>query len=275
MAPKKFFRNRGKAGKAKKRMMRKADMNNNDILKRTIQVTGGLTPSQGITVSNYVGTWWSPVPDLSTNNSNPLFNAPEFTLFRNMYDQFRVTGLRLKLIPRIKTAEAGALVTGEGSGDLTYGRGVAYTVEDRDGIAPLSIPSLKRYASVKTHSIFKTISRSYSVNYRKANLWFDCQDPAGIHDVARSLGVAGGITVYAESFPEPKNTIINDPWYDIEVSYYVTFKGRAMPSLKVDDNGTVSVGASFPTTELPVSAETNTDENPSVGAIDASGNRIV
>lgn len=259
----------------KKKMLRKARMNNNDLCYRTIQASGGLTPVQGVAVSNYVGTWWSPIPSLSSTASNPLFNLPEFTLFRNMYDQFRVNGVTVRLIPRIKTAEAGALVTAEGNGGLTYGKGVLWSVEDRDGVAPLSIASLKRYASVKTQSIYKTFQRSYRVNYRKANVWFDCQDPAGLNDVARSLGITGGITVYAESFPEPKNTIINDPWYDIEVKYYVVFKGKAIPSMTEDASGNVLVAADFPVTETVMYAEENTDKNPHSGAIDLSGNRIV
>lgn len=259
-----------------KRVMRKkATMNNNDLCYRTIQASGGLTPTQGVAVSNYVGTWWSPIPSLSSTASNPLFNLPEFTLFRNMYDQFRVNSVSVKLIPRIKTAEAGALVTAEGAGNLTYGKGVLYSVEDRDGPAPFSIASMKRYASIKTQSIFKTFQRSYRVNYRNANVWFDCQDPAGLNDIARSLGITGGISVYADSFPEPKNAIINDPWYDVEVRYSVVFKGKAIPTMTEDASGNVLVSADFPVTEALMYAEDNTDKNPHSGAIDVSGNRIV
>lgn len=252
-----------------------ARMNNQDTFRTTIKASGGLSPVQGVAVSNYIYSWWSPISSLSGDNSNPLFNQPEFSLYRNLYDQFRVTGLNVKLTPRLKTAEAGAMVQAEGSGLVTYGRGVVYSVEDRDGKAPASIPSLKRYASSKCQSIYKSLSRTYRPDFRKADVWFDCQDPAGLSETMRATGVAGGITIYAESLPEPKNTIINEPWYDIEVTYYVTFKGKAFVNITLGDKGEVCVQAEYPTGEAIVVAEDNMSPgHEHDGAIDTAGNRI-
>ena len=257
-----------------KRVAKRAAMNNNDIHRAVIQVSGTLRPVQGLSVSNYVYAWFSPNPSLSLTPSPsiPLFNINEFTLNRNMYDQFRVKGVSVRMVPKYKTLEAAQALAAEGTA-LKMGSGIVYTVEDRDGSAPNSIVALKRYASVKAHSVFKTINRYYGVKYNKSNTWFDCQDPAGMLDVQRSIGLAGGITVYGESLPEYNGTIINDPWYDLEIKYFCEFKGKAQLQLSFDsETGDVVVGKQSAVPLLDFSPVTViTDANPSAGAIDASG----
>lgn len=257
----------------RRRVAKRAAMNNNDVHRAVIQVSGWSRPQQGISVSNYVYWYASPNPTLSLTPTPilPLFNVNEFTLNRNMYDQFRIKGVSIRVVPKYKTLEAAQALASEGTA-LKMGTGVVYTVEDRDGIAPSNIAALKRYASVKTHSIFKTINRYYKVNYNKSNTWFDCQDPAGLLDIQRSLGLAGGITLYGESLPEYDGTIINEPWYDLEFKYYCEFKGKAQLSLSVDqDTGAVTVAKDSPSYAETTVCGVRTDSNPSSGAVDLSG----
>lgn len=255
----------------RRRRAGKARESNTDSHKYTVSLSGSWTPQQGITVSNFLYTYWSPSPATLTYQSNPIANSPEFALYCNMYDQFKVTGMRVKLIPRVKTLESAALATAEGAGTITMGKGVIYSVEDRDGIAPSNIASLKRYASCRTHSIYKTISRTYWID-RTKSMWLDCQGLTLLPDIQKAVGYNGGLTVYGESLPEVKNTLFNEPWYDVEVQYFCVFRGKA--SVKITQVGTqVTLNQSVINKETPFACATVT-EQVSAGAVDISGNRI-
>lgn len=268
-APRKPRMRKGRRGVPRApRRMREANV---DLHKYTVALSGSWTPQQGVTVSNFLYTYWSPSPATLTYQSNPIANSPEFALYCNMYDQFKVNGVRLRLIPRIKTLESAALVQAEAAGNITMGKGVIYSVEDRDGIAPSNIAALKRYSSVKTHSIFKPITRTYWID-RTKSMWLDCQGLTLLSDIQKAVGYAGGITVYGESFPEVKNTLFNEPWYDIEIQYFCVFRGKA--TVKITQSGTqVTLNQTVVNKETPFAAQT-VSEQVSAGAIDPSGNRI-
>jgi len=273
MAKGRFMRKtKGKKAGAKRR----ARENNQDTHNMVIKVTGSILPVEGERVSNMVYGYWSPSAQFNpgvTGQSMPLANVKEWNLFRNLYDQFRVNSVTLTVIPRYTQTESSALALLADNKTITMGKGVYYTVEDRDGPAPSNIESLKRYSSVKQHKITSRMSRKYSVKYAKN--WFDCQDPAGLTEVQRSLGLLGGITVYGESFPEITNTQFNGVWADIEVAYNVTFCGKAMIGLTLNEDGSVLVSQPDPeATEALQQYKTNED-NIHAGAVDLSGNTIL
>lgn len=264
-------RNAKNSTNPRRRRNARKNENNVDMHRYNVQLSGSWTPTQGVTVSNFLYTYWSPSPATLTYQSNPIANSPEFALYCNMYDQFKVNGVRVKLIPRVKTLESAALATAEGAGTITMGKGVIYSVEDRDGIAPSNIAALKRYASVKTHSIYKTATRTYWIDKTKSN-WLDCQGLTLLPDIQKAVGYNGGITFYGESLPEVKNTLFNEPWYDLEVTYMCVFRGKA--TVKITQVGTqVTLNPTVNNRETPVAAAT-VSELISVGAIDPSGNRI-
>lgn len=238
------------------------------------KVAGSITPLQGLTVSNYVYTYWSPAPNyLSPAQSNPLFSSAEFNLYRNLYDQFRVNRVTIRIIPRANVVDATNLVTQNDSASITQGKGVYYTVEDRDGIAPGYIGSMNKYASVKVTRLTSKLTRTYMPTNAKS-LWFDCQDPAGLDQISRSIGMRGGITLYAESLPEVTNAVLNSVWADVEVLYSVTYRGKAMVNLTVNEDGSVLASPVDETNmEVPFSVKTQEGNN-HLGAVDLSGNII-
>jgi len=257
-----------------KRAARKRE-NNMDDHTMTHRLAGSITPVQGLTVSNYVYTYWSPSPQFnSPAQSQALFQSQEFNLYRNLYDQFRVNYISLRLIPRANVTDSIGLVVQNDSQEITQGKGVYYTVEDRDGIAPGYIGSLNKYASVKVSKLTSRLTRRYAPQNAK-NTWFDCQDPAGLDDIQRSIGMKGGITIYAESLPEVINTLGNSVWADVEVLYNVTYRGKSMVSLSVNDDGSVTVSQELPADmEAPFVVKTQEGNITHLGAVDLSGNII-
>jgi len=280
MPPRKFFKRKPKVKKAAKK--RRARENNMDTRTEIIKLTGAVVPTQytpGGTerISNAVYGYWSPSPQFNAGvvpQSMPLFASKEFSLYRNLYDQFRVNSITLTVIPRYTMTDAATLValTDGTTPQITMGKGVFYTVEDRDGVAPANIEALKRYASVKQHKINKRMSRKYSVKY--GNTLFDCQDPAGMNDIQRSLGLKGGITVYGESLPELANTTANGVWADVEVVYSVTFVGKAAVGLTANDDGSITVSQGDESSHFPLQQYLSNEDNIHQGSIDPSGNRI-
>jgi len=273
MAPRKSNRRPRKNRKVKKARAR-ARENNMDNHTVVHKMAGSITPQQGLSVSNYVYTWWSPTPKVqSPPQSNQLLFSSEFGLYRNLYDQYRVNYMTVKVLPRANVVDAILLVQQNDSAQITQGKGVYYSCEDRDGIAPGLVGALNKYASVKVHKLTSKMSRTYKPNNAK-NLWFDCQDPAGLQEPARAAGYLGGITIYGESLPEVVGTLANSVWADCEVSYSVTYRGKAMTQLTSNEDGTVTVGVFDPAdAEEPFVVETQEGIN-HLGAVDTSGNMI-
>lgn len=250
-------------------------MNNMDDHTVVHKLAGSITPLQGLTVSNYVYSYWTPgiTSTPAPGQSNPLIGSSEFQLYRNLYDQFRVNRVTVRIIPRANVVDQTSLIAQNDTGSITQGKGVYYTVEDRDGIAPGYIGSMNKYASVKVTRLTSRLTRSYSPSNSKVT-WYDCQDPAGLDQLQRSTGMRGGITIYAESLPEVTNAVLNSVWADVEVLYSVTYRGKAMVNLTVNDDGSVTAAPVDETNlELPFSVKTQEGNN-HFGAVDLSGNKI-
>jgi len=273
MAPRKMYRKKKVAKKARK--ARRARMNNMDDHRVTIKMAGSLTPLQGLSVSNYVYTYWTPgvFSTIPNGQSQSLSLSSEFGLYRNMYDQWRVNRLTVRIIPRANVVDATNLITQNDSSSITQGKGVYYTVEDRDGIAPGYIGSLNKYSSVKVNKLTSRLTRSYSPT-NKDNVWYDCQDPAGLDQLQRTTGMRGGITLYAESLPEVLNTVVNSVWADVEVSYDLTFRGKCLVNIITNQDGSVTVApVDDSQMEVPFSVKTQ-EGNAHLGAVDTDGAMI-
>jgi len=272
---------RYKSRKPKRRVAKKTrrsnkKANNLETYNRTIKLTSAVTPAQGATVSNYVNIFLSPNPGTPGNITCPLSKSPEFNLYAQMYDQFRIHSVTMRLKPRYTMTELTAFQSSvdQLAGGLSVGKAVYYSVEDRDGLAPATINTLKKYSSVRTHRIDKPMTRKYGVKYEGAASWFDCQAPDQLTDVQKALGIFGGITVYAESLPEVFMTIVNKVWADIEVSYNVTFRGKALVAIALGQDGSVTLSQTPLETQEAVQVFESSDTTHRIGSVDPAGNTI-
>ena len=240
---------------------------NMDTFALTCRASGTITPSQGVTVSNYV-SWW--VPLLSTATNVSVSNIAEFNLYRTMYDRVRINSVRINVVPKAnvldqRQAQNDALVNASGDG-------LIHTVVDRDDQPPGSISRLMRYPSYKRFSVLRKFSRSYSVTYPKG-IWLDCQDIYSDTTLLSRLGLTGGIYAYGESFLEDNGEVINEPWATVELVYNCVFEGKTSANLTYDPvSGVVSVAPTGPSQILADSPVTvlygtiNSDVKPVDGA---------
>lgn len=273
MPGKSKYQRKPKAKKAAKRA-RKAT-HNLETYRQVIKQTATITPAQGVTVSNYVNFFVSPVLFGGNYNTLSLSGSTEYALYNKMYDQMRVHSVTLKIIPRANMTEQSNLITLNDTAYLTAGKNIFYTVEDRDGIAPASIQTLKKYSSVKEHRNDKKMVRTYRVKYEGQNGWFDCQDTGAMDQIQQNLGLLGGLTVYGESFIERSGQVLNSVWADVEVTYNMTYRGKALVSIAVDaDTGKVTLADTPSVTLEALQVFTGNDVVNHFGSVDTSGNQI-
>ena len=263
-----------KAKKAPRARKAGKKAHNMDTYRKSIKLTAVIIPAQGVTVSNYVYAFVGASPSGGVGNQTcGLTSAPEFALYNQMHDQFRVLGVSVRVVPRATVTDQVALTLNADNSTVSLGKQVFYTAEDRDGIAPGNIETLKKYSSVKVHKMTKPMSRSYRVKYDGPNTWFDCQSTPAYDQVQKALGLWGGLTLYGESFPERFGQVFNSVWADLEVSYDVVFRGKALINIAVAENGSVTlsqVALDVPDIQVFKSGE----EIPHFGSIDLSGNTI-
>lgn len=178
-----------------------------------------VTPTQGLTVSNYIYSVASMDP--TGNNAAYIYNA-EFALYRLQYDKFRVNSITYRCKPKANVFDV-ANAQNDTSLTLT-GDGLIHTCIDRDGPAPSSMAAISRYPSYKSYSLQKPWVRTYSIKY-PTGIWIDCNAPEQF-SMIKELGLSGGVTIYAENLPEDKNEVANEPWAEVTVEFNIVFQGK-------------------------------------------------
>jgi len=189
-------------------------------------------PVQGVSVSNYIYLSYNLDP---TGLQASYLNNAEFKLWALQYDKFRVNSVTVRVKPK-----ANVLDQVNAQADTTFnvvGDGLVHTAIDRDSAAPNSVALISRYPSYRSYNVLKPFSRSYNIKY-PTGIWIDCDAP-GNFTMAKELGLAGGVTLYAESFLEDNAELYNEPWAEITVEYNIVFQGKTSNSLKgvYDDEG--------------------------------------
>lgn len=243
----------GKAKRVLAKTKKARAMKGKDTFYLKAKVSGTVTPSQGVAVSNYVyGTYYL----LNGTSSVDVTKNPEFILYKNLYDRVRINSVKITVTPK---ANFLALNTAQNDGSYTLtGDNMIHTVIDNDGQAAGNVARMTRYASYKKYSLLKKWSRRYSIKY-PSSVWLDCQNIFSDESLLKRLGLTGGITVYAENVLEDSLELINEPLYDVLIEYGVVFQGRAEGTLLYNaDTKAISVTPSdegaypTPTDVVPV-----------------------
>lgn len=183
------------------------------------KVTATITPQQGALVANYIYNSFTLDP---TGAAAAYMSNAEFSLYRGLYDKFRVNSVKVTFIPK-----ANVLDQANNNNDTslnTTGDGKIHSCVDRDGIAPSSISRISRYPSYRTNSVLKKFSRVYSVKY-PTGVWIDCDSPSTF-SMTKELGLSGGVTIYAENILEDSGEVYNEPWASVLVEHNIVFQGK-------------------------------------------------
>ena len=214
-----------------------ASPQNTDVFHTQVCSTMTLAVTQGITTTNYIYglasslNQYSGVVNLLQNN--------EFTLWRNIYDKFRVHSMSVKLIPRYTQSEMFSGIGATENADVTMGHARLYTAIDRDSGIPSDEASILRYSSHKQHKVTDTARRYLSYKYPKG-VWLDAQSTSTNTAILDTLSLKGCIGWYGQSFPEVAGTFVNEEWYTLEVTWKVSFMGKAI-NVIVKDDGSVEL----------------------------------
>lgn len=189
------------------------------------------TPTQGVTVANYLSLW---APLLGSNGSgdiNSIWNNAEFNLYRTMYDKVRINSVTMTVTPKANVLD---MVNAQNEGLLNVnGDGCYHSVIDRDDHPPQNINRLSRYSSYKRKSLLKPITRRYAIRYPQG-VWLDCQNIYGDTSFLQRLGLFGGILVYAENILEENLELFNEPYADVQLSWNCVFQGKNSANISFD-----------------------------------------
>lgn len=225
--------NAKKAQKVVTKVRKAKAKRNMDTFFLRVKTEAMIIPVQGLATANY----FFATHTLSPVNSSSLSynNNAEFNLYRLQYDKFRVNSVHVKVIPK---ANFLSQVEAQNEDALNVsGDGLWHTVIDRDSNGISNVAALSRYPSYRKFDQKKPWSRSYAVRY-PTGVWIDCQAPATF-EMDKSIGLQGGITMYAENFLEENSELFNEPVAQIEVSYNIVFQGKTSHSLSAvrDEEG--------------------------------------
>lgn len=218
-----------------------------DIHYQNFKISSKLIPTQAVTQSNYMKYMFSP---FSVEGSFLLRDLAEFRVFTNMYDRYRITGVNVRVIPRITQTTQQVI-----GGNDNDGTGVFYTAIDRDSVCPSSINAMKRYKSCRVHKQTASMTRGYNVKYPK-EFWMDTRldvnpgESSPFYTNARQIGLTGGITLYGENFTERSGQVLNYVFADVEVTYKCVFQTYNPQGLSLDGE----------TGEVTISAQTDEDD---------------
>lgn len=247
--PKTFKPKRPTMKRAKKMLARRkksmAKKNMDTYFLRT-RITASILPSQGITVSNYISSFWKLLDQTSAVG---VTQSSEFTLFSNIYDRVRVNRMRIRVVPKANVLDQ---ATAQNDANLTVsGDGRVHTAiyRDPDGFST-SVSRFQRQPSYRAYSVLKPFTRSYQIKY-PTGVWLNCQDIYSDETLLQRLGAYGGVGLYAENVLEDAGEIFNEPWASLEISYDCVFQGKVSAVLTQDESGNVCIAPPTATTVAP------------------------
>lgn len=208
---------------------------NKDTFFLKAQMMATLTPTQGITVANYLS--WFPQLLNATSPYGVAQNA-EFNFWCKLYDQVRVNSMTIHVVPKANVLDQ-TNAQNDGSYRVT-GDGLIHHVIDRDSIGPQNINALQKYSSYRKVSVLKPWKRSYGIKY-PTDVWLDTLNIFEDETLLKRLGANGGIYVYAENLLEDLGELINEPYATVYITYNCVFRGKTMGSLTFNEDGSVTL----------------------------------
>lgn len=176
-------------------------------------------PQQGLNTSNYVSQFFSLLPDADFVS---VVNNADFTIYRSLYDRFRVNSMLVQWTPRPNVLDQFNSQTDDTN---NLGDNMLHYVADRDGRGPTNIGSMLKYSSYfKTSCLYKH-SRKYGASYPRG-IWLDTNAPTDKSQLVKGMGLQGGLSVYGENFLEDGGEVWNEPLGTFTIWWRVVFQGK-------------------------------------------------
>lgn len=200
------------------------------------KTTGTIVPTQGVTVSNYISSFWKLI---DTSSVVGVTQNSEFGLYAQLYDRVRINRMTIRITPKANVLDQ---QHAQDEGQLNVsGDGMVHTIVSRDDDSySTSIARLQRVTSYKRFSVLKPFTRTYGITYPKG-IWLDCQNVDANQAMLTQLGASGGVGLYAENILEENFELFNEPWAALEITYDCVFQGKTGSALTLTDDGKICV----------------------------------
>lgn len=214
----------------KKRMAKK----NMDTFFLRTKVTAAIVPSQGVTVANYISSFWKL---LDATSAVGVTQSSEFGMYCKIYDRVRVNRLRVRVVPKANVLDMSAAQNDAALNLIGDGKVHTAIYREADGFNT-TVTRFQRQPSYKAYSLLKPFTRSYGIKY-PTGVWLDAQNIYNDTTLLQRLGALGGIGIYAENILEDNLEVFNEPWAAIELSYDCVFQGKTVTALSQDASGNI------------------------------------
>lgn len=202
----------------KRRLIRRKTM----MKRRAIIPRSPRQPVQFFKRSVYYSGWTanSTTTDIFVNYFGALSVLPNVSEFTSLYDQYRINGIKVTLIPRGNQSDIGTA-----SGTVAQSVGV-FSVIDYDDINPLtSLNQAMQYQNLK-------MTRSHQIHsrYFKPRILNSVLANAGTGAVANAGSTRGWLDVTSDNIPHMgvKFVLQQSPnsvqTFDVKIDYFLAFK---------------------------------------------------
>lgn len=226
-APRRQYRR--KAGKA--RVGRAIANKNSNTFKTTCKWNATSTLTGGVTVDNYVY-----IDACALQGVASVPQTREYSVYSKLFDQYRVTGVTLKVVPRATTSD----VVLEASTPVDASNQFVYSAFDIDSPIPSSILAIQTMRSCRKHSTLKPIVRTFKYKYGD-NSWLDTATDYG-SGAPVSNWLSKGLYAHFGLYGENMYANTSTPWATIEILYHVVFRGQRLVNVSQDESGQIVLG---------------------------------
>lgn len=230
--------------KTSKKQITKSNYNANTY-KTTCHWIADVAPKQGLLLTNYLY-----FDACAHGTAAAIEKTAEHTLYRKIFDQYRITGVKMTWKPKVNVASASEVA----GGALNDFQGVVYSSYDVDSEIPSSIINLQTRRSTRQHRIFKAFSRTFKYKYPNG-MWLDTNvDYTTNPSTPRELGWLAHFGIYGEDLPELSGAITDKALGTVEITYSVVYRGQTITNAGYDaDKDIVVLGNN----EVPSKAQSD------------------
>jgi len=216
---------------------------NSDTMSLLCKTQIDIVPQQGLNTSNYVSQFFSLLPD---SDFVSVLNNADFTIYRTLYDRFRVNSMLVQWTPRPNVLDQS---NAQSDSANNLGDNLLHYACDRDGRAPTQVGAMLKYSSYFKSTVLKKHSRKYSASYPRG-IWLDTNSPGDKSQLSKGMGLQGGVSVYGENFLEDGGEIWNEPIGTFTIWWRVVFQGKVAG--KVSYNSETQEVCILPAEQIPL-----------------------
>lgn len=226
-APRRQYRRKG----AKARIARAVKNVNANTFKTTCRWNADVGVTSGVTVSNYVYFDASALQGYAR-----IGLTREYAIYSKLFDQFRVTGVTMRVVPRSNTQDLIIASTTPVTENGSY----VFSAFDVDSVIPSNLNAIQTMRSARKHSILKPFTRVFRYKYGDSS-WLDTATDYS-SGTPLSNWLAKGLYAHFGFYSENLNLRTDQPWATVEIQWHIVFRGQRLVNVSQDESGQIVLG---------------------------------